>query len=77
MAERTRAFDWPAVMRACMGAPAQGGLGWPPVQFWAATPREVAAALGPSARIAAPDRAALERLLATHPDQEAADDARE
>ncbi|WP_430913154.1 phage tail assembly chaperone [Methylobacterium sp. sgz302541] len=41
-------------------------LGWRPADFWAATPRELAAALGRKAPAA--DRAALDRLLAAFPD---------
>ncbi len=39
---------------------------WPPAAFWAATPREIAAALGP--RRQALSRGDLDRLLAAHPD---------
>ncbi|PZU89659.1 MAG: phage tail assembly chaperone [Chelatococcus sp.] len=48
-----------------------GRLGWPPAQFWAATPREIAAALaafGPGTTATAPDRSALNALMAAHPD---------
>jgi uncharacterized phage protein (TIGR02216 family) len=48
-----------------------GRLGWSPQTFWAATPREIGAALRahqaeqPSA---APGRNALRALMAAHPD---------
>lgn len=48
-----------------------GRLGWAPETFWAATPREIGAALRahqagqPSA---APGRDALRALMAAHPD---------
>lgn len=48
-----------------------GRLGWAPAQFWAATPREIAAALSFHAGTApagAPDRNALTRLMRAHPD---------
>ncbi|TAJ34241.1 MAG: phage tail assembly chaperone [Bosea sp. (in: a-proteobacteria)] len=48
-----------------------GRLGWAPDRFWASTPRELAAAIRafrPAAVAAAPDRAALEGLLAAFPD---------
>lgn len=48
-----------------------GRLGWPPRDFWAATPREIAAALrahGAGRQLGPPGRAALERLMALHPD---------
>lgn len=48
-----------------------GRLAWPPEAFWAATPRELAAALRAHAapRSATPPaRATLERLMALHPD---------
>lgn len=49
-----------------------GRLGWPPEVVWAATPREIAAALqahraGPS--VTPPGRGAFERLMALHPDR--------
>lgn len=63
------AFDWDGVMRACMGSPTAGGLGWTPREFWAATPREVAMALGAEAkRDVPPTRDALKALMARHPD---------
>jgi uncharacterized phage protein (TIGR02216 family) len=48
-----------------------GRLGWPPEVFWAATPREVAAALRAHQKpgaAAVPERDALARLMAMHPD---------
>ncbi|CAH1652791.1 conserved hypothetical protein [Hyphomicrobiales bacterium] len=47
-----------------------GRLAWPPEQFWAATPREIAAALQAhrGARGIAVDRAALDALMAAYPD---------
>jgi uncharacterized phage protein (TIGR02216 family) len=48
-----------------------GRLGWAPEQFWAATPREVAAALSFHAGAVpagAPDRNALTSLMTAHPD---------
>lgn len=47
-----------------------GRLAWPPEQFWAATPREIAAALRAhqSEAVGATDRAALAALMAAHPD---------
>jgi uncharacterized phage protein (TIGR02216 family) len=45
-----------------------GALGWTPATFWAATPREFAAALGRRRGPEPLSRAAFERLLAAHPD---------
>lgn len=45
-----------------------GVLGWRPRDFWAATPREFASALGRSARREPLSRSAFERLLAAYPD---------
>lgn len=48
-----------------------GRLGWPPDAFWAATPREIAAALrahDQRAGPAAPRMADLAVLMAAHPD---------
>jgi uncharacterized phage protein (TIGR02216 family) len=47
-----------------------GKLAWPPEHFWAATPREIAAALRAHRREQGgmTDRAALEALMAAHPD---------
>lgn len=48
-----------------------GRLGWPPDIFWAATPREIAAALTahrPRDDAGPPARAALLALMAAHPD---------
>ena len=56
-------FPWDDALSLALGP-----LGWRPADFWAATPRELAAALG---RTGAPDalgRAEFEGLLAAHPD---------
>ncbi len=47
-----------------------GRLGWSPEQFWAATPREIAAALCAHRRDqpGATDRTGLTALMATYPD---------
>jgi len=47
-----------------------GRLAWPPEQFWAATPREIAAALKAhrSAEAGVTDRAVLSALMAAYPD---------
>lgn len=48
-----------------------GRLGWSPDIFWAATPREIAAAMQAHQRVDAggvPARAALLALMAAHPD---------
>ena len=53
-----------------------GRLGWEPEEFWAATPREIAAALA-AFRIsagAAPDRDRLAALMRAHPDISRGDD---
>ncbi|GJD33454.1 phage tail assembly chaperone [Methylobacterium aerolatum] len=47
-----------------------GQLGWRPRDFWAATPREFAAALGRRAAPPALSRSDLLRLLEAHPDPE-------
>ncbi|MGO4173586.1 phage tail assembly chaperone [Bosea sp. TAF32] len=59
------AFPWSDVMAFGLGR-----LAWPPEQFWAATPREIAAALRAHQSEAggATDRAALAALMAAHPD---------
>lgn len=52
-----------------------GRLGWPPEQFWRATPREVGAALTahqPAQPALAPERSALRELMAAYPDAETA-----
>ncbi|WP_370693868.1 phage tail assembly chaperone [Methylobacterium sp. NEAU K] len=43
-------------------------MGWSPRAFWAATPREFAAALGRRRRPEPLTRAAFEGLLAAYPD---------
>lgn len=48
-----------------------GRLGWPPAVFWAASPREIAAALRvhqPADTATAPRRVDLQALMAAHPD---------
>lgn len=60
------AFPWAEVMAFGLGR-----LRWPPAQFWAATPRELAAAMRAYRRAnqaGAPDRATLAALLAAFPD---------
>jgi uncharacterized phage protein (TIGR02216 family) len=59
------AFPWNDVMAFGLGR-----LAWPPDQFWAATPREIAAALNAHRGLAtsATDRAALSALMAAYPD---------
>ena len=55
-----------------MTAFALGRLGWSPATFWAATPREVAAALGGVVGPLAAEpatRADLARLMAAFPDE--------
>ncbi|MCJ2011224.1 phage tail assembly chaperone [Methylobacterium sp. J-076] len=47
---------------------ALGRLGWRPRDFWGATPREFAAALGRRRTPAGLSRPEFERLLASHPD---------
>ena len=59
-------FPWREVMSFGLGR-----LGWPPETFWAATPREIVAALQAhqkSSATGATGRAALTRLMAAHPD---------
>jgi uncharacterized phage protein (TIGR02216 family) len=60
------ASPWPAFPWDDALAVALGPLRWRPRDFWAATPREFAAALG--RRPEPLSRAAFERLLAAHPD---------
>jgi uncharacterized phage protein (TIGR02216 family) len=60
-------FPWRDIMSFGLGR-----LGWVPEAFWAATPREIAAALlahGGRRRAAATERSVLERLMAAHPDK--------
>jgi uncharacterized phage protein (TIGR02216 family) len=47
-----------------------GVLRWPPAAFWAATPRELAAAAGSRGRVRGdpPDRDAMGELLRRFPD---------
>lgn len=65
----TSAFPWDAVMALGLST-----LHWRPRDFWAATPREIAAAAGLGSRHAgdALGRADLARLVAAHPDPEPA-----
>lgn len=46
-----------------------GGLGWRPADFWSATPRELAAALGLNRRNAAIGRGVFGRLMERFPDE--------
>lgn len=59
------AFPWDEVMAFGLGR-----LAWPPEQFWAATPREIAAAFRAHRGAVAPatDRAGLAALMAAYPD---------
>lgn len=63
MSERV---DWAGLMRFGLGV-----LRLPPDVFWSMTPRELAAAAHPwwGAVDAAPDRAALDGLMARFPDK--------
>ena len=59
-------FPWAEIMAFGLGR-----LGWSPDIFWAATPREIAAAMQAHQRVDAggvPARAALLALMAAHPD---------
>ncbi|KPF65504.1 hypothetical protein IP69_17560 [Bosea sp. AAP35] len=59
-------FPWREVMAFGLGR-----LGWPPAVFWAATPREIGAALRAhqtSHGAVAPKRAELRALMAAYPD---------
>ncbi|MGU3555279.1 phage tail assembly chaperone [Methylobacterium radiotolerans] len=56
-------FPWDDALALGLGA-----LGWRPRDFWSATPREFAAALGRRAGPEPLTRAAFARLLAAHPD---------
>lgn len=55
-------FPWEEASAFCLGV-----LGWTPDTFWAATPRELAAALGPHTS-RAPSRGDLAALMAAFPD---------
>ncbi|WP_029059821.1 phage tail assembly chaperone [Stappia stellulata] len=58
------AFPWADVIRACLVT-----LGWSPRTMWAATPREIAAALGrPSGGRPMLSRKRLEALMHRFPD---------
>lgn len=61
--EPASAFPWDDVLALALGR-----LLWRPRDLWRATPRELFAAAGLSARAPAPGRADLDRLLAAHPD---------
>lgn len=56
-------FDWPALMRAGLGA-----LGLRPAEFWALTPLELRVMLGAEQVVPPLTRARLEELVAAHPD---------
>lgn len=59
-------FPWEDVMAFGLGR-----LAWPPGEFWAATPREIAAALRAhqgGSRGSAPEPAALAALMEAFPD---------
>ncbi|WP_267356340.1 phage tail assembly chaperone [Methylobacterium sp. GC_Met_3] len=58
------AFPWEDALAVGLGV-----LGWRPGDFWSATPREFAAALGPRAQPEALTRAGFEDLLAAYPDR--------
>ncbi|WP_039903455.1 phage tail assembly chaperone [Methylobacterium sp. GXF4] len=60
---RPSAFPWDDALALGLGA-----LGWSPAAFWAATPREFAAALGRRRGPEPLSRDAFERLLAAYPD---------
>jgi phage conserved hypothetical protein len=63
---RPQAFPWEDVMRLCLGL-----LRWSPVDFWRATPREVAAAFDGLAGGKVPEpagRSDLRRLMEAFPD---------
>ncbi|NEU14066.1 phage tail assembly chaperone [Methylobacterium sp. BTF04] len=58
------AFPWDDALALGLGT-----LRWRPRDFWAATPRELIAAAGPSTRRSpAAGRADLDRLIAAYPD---------
>ncbi|WP_256387645.1 phage tail assembly chaperone [Pannonibacter sp. P2PFMT1] len=58
------AFPWEAVLHAAMGR-----LGWSPAGTWAATPRELAFALGLRRGAGALNRRGLEALMQRFPDE--------
>lgn len=58
-----RPFPWDDALALALGP-----LRWRPSDFWAATPRELAAALGRGGAPAGLGRAEFEALLAAHPD---------
>lgn len=57
------AFPWDDALALALGI-----LRWRPQEFWAATPREFAAALGRRSGAEPLSRAAFERLLEAYPD---------
>ena len=57
----TPAFPWDDALHFALSR-----LGWRPAEFWAASPRELAAAIGPTR--SALDRSDLGRLLDAFPD---------
>jgi uncharacterized phage protein (TIGR02216 family) len=65
-------FPWREVMAFGLGR-----LRWTPDAFWAASPREILAAIeahGPARATEAPSRAALDALMLAHPDPASHDD---
>jgi len=56
-------FPWTQLLHLGLGV-----LRWSPRDFWAATPRELAGALGKTEAAAMP-RTALDRLMQLFPDQ--------
>ncbi|WP_026597425.1 phage tail assembly chaperone [Methylobacterium sp. 77] len=61
--EAPSAFPWDEAMALGLNA-----LGWSPRDFWAATPRELTAALGLDGRRDAATAADLRRLIMAFPD---------
>ncbi|MBD8893493.1 phage tail assembly chaperone [Roseibium litorale] len=57
-------MPWQTLMERAMG-----GLCWRPADFWAATPRELAAALGLIRQKAALGRRDFDRLMGQFPDR--------
>ncbi|MEH0074857.1 phage tail assembly chaperone [Pannonibacter sp. Pt2] len=63
-ADVTGAFPWDAALHAAMGR-----LGWTPAETWAATPRELAFALGLRRGAGALNRRGLDALMERFPDE--------